>query len=114
VQKILRDNFKKDSDSHVIVRAMKMIKGLEHLYYDERLRELHLFSLKNRRLGEELTSILRASVKRMGPDFFSGAQWQDRLKHKKFHLNMRKTFCTLRVMEHWNRLPRRVSILKNT
>ncbi|GAB0208406.1 translation initiation factor IF-2-like [Grus japonensis] len=30
-----------------------------------------------------------------------------RLKHRKFHLNMRKNF-TLRVTEHWNRLPREV------
>jgi len=31
-----------------------------------------------------------------------------KLKHKKFHLNTRKNFFTLRVMEHWNRLPREV------
>jgi len=29
-----------------------------------------------------------------------------KLKHRKFLLNMRKNFFTLRVMEHWNRLPR--------
>jgi len=29
-----------------------------------------------------------------------------KLKHRKFHLNMRKKFFTLRVMEPWNRLPR--------
>jgi len=28
-----------------------------------------------------------------------------KLKHRKFHLNMRKNFFTLRVMEHWIRLP---------
>ncbi|KFV88026.1 hypothetical protein N308_03670, partial [Struthio camelus australis] len=28
------------------------------------------------------------------------------LKHRKFHLNMRKNFLTVRVTEHWNRLPR--------
>jgi len=29
-----------------------------------------------------------------------------KLKHRKFFLNMRKNFFTLRVTEHWNRLPR--------
>ncbi|KAJ7403051.1 hypothetical protein BTVI_80982 [Pitangus sulphuratus] len=29
-----------------------------------------------------------------------------KLKHKKFHLNMRKNFFTLRVAEHWDGLPR--------
>jgi len=28
-----------------------------------------------------------------------------KLKHRKFLLNMRKNFFTLRVTEHWNRLP---------
>jgi len=31
-----------------------------------------------------------------------------RLKHRKFRMNMRKNFFPLRVMEHWNRLPREV------
>ena len=30
-----------------------------------------------------------------------------KLEHRKFHLNMRKIF-TLRVTEHWDRLPREV------
>ena len=29
-----------------------------------------------------------------------------KLKQKKFHLNMREDFSTLRVTQHWNRLPR--------
>ena len=29
-----------------------------------------------------------------------------KLEHRKFHLNMEKNFFTLRVTEHWNRLPR--------
>jgi len=31
-----------------------------------------------------------------------------KLRHRKFRLNMRKNFFTLRVTEHWNRLHRDV------
>lgn len=49
-----------------------------------------------------------------GPSLFSEvpsermqASWQ-KLEHKKFHLKMRKTFFSLRVARHQNRLPRDV------
>ncbi|KFV81595.1 hypothetical protein N308_01582, partial [Struthio camelus australis] len=28
-----------------------------------------------------------------------------KLKHRKFHLTLRKNFFAVRVTEHWNRLP---------
>jgi len=47
---------KKDMDllDRVWRRATKMVRGLEHLFYDKRLRELKLLTLKNRRLWGDL------------------------------------------------------------
>ncbi|KAK4830565.1 hypothetical protein QYF61_011743 [Mycteria americana] len=116
---------KKDMDllERIQRRATRTIRGLKHLFYEDRLRKLGLFRLLNhdnwRRevSGGDLTAAfqyLKGAYEKTGEGLFTRA-CSDRtrsngfkLKEGRFRLHIRKKLFTMRVKRHWNRLPREV------
>jgi len=94
-----------------------MVQGMEPLFYEDRLRELGLFSLEKRRLRGDLRTAfqyLKGSYRTNGGRFFSRVHGHRtrgngfKLKEGRFRLDIRKKSLIVRVMKHWSRLPRDV------
>ena len=95
-------------------RAMKMIRGLEHLPYEDRLREQRLFGQEKRRFWRDLIvafQYLKQAYRKAGEGLFRRACSNVmrgngfKLKEGRFRLDIRKKF-PVRMVRHWNRLPR--------
>ena len=91
------------------------MKGLENVLYEERLKELGLFSLGKRRLRGDFIAVfqyLKDTYNESGIVLFSLVTGRGEMASnctRGGRLDIRKNFFTERVVKHWNRLPREVA-----
>lgn len=94
-----------------------MMRGMELLLYEERLRDLELFSLEKTKLRGDVTSAFKYLMggSQVGEAWLFSVVPSKRkgdnghkVKHKKFHTNLWKlgNFFMVRVIDYRNRLPR--------
>ena len=108
--------YKRDTDllEQVQRRITKIIQGMEHPHYEDRLRELGPFSLEKRRLQGDLIAAfqyLNENYKKGDRLFSKDCCGRTRgnsfkVKEGRFNLDIRKKFFTIRLVRHWHRLPR--------
>jgi len=97
-------------------RATKLVKGMKHKSYEERLKLLGITTLEKRRVRGDLIQVFRivkgfdlVNIENFfelddgGGHALRGHKWK--LKVKRNRLQLRKCFFSQRVIGSWNRLP---------
>ncbi len=89
--------------------AERLVRGLCHVSYDERLRHLNLFSLERRRLRADLIlafKIFKGEVNLNPPKFFLRPP-RACLRGHTYRLlqGPRSSAFSVRILKFWNRLP---------
>jgi ribonuclease P/MRP protein subunit RPP40 len=106
-------------------RAVGMVSGLKERRYEERLRELRLTTLAERRHRADMQMVHKLMMNENGLDhntWFERAADSGRatrltadplnIKPKSGRLEIRRNFFTIRVIEEWNRIPANIKARK--
>ena len=94
-------------------RAVRMMKGLRAKTYEGKLNELHLFSLKKRRLRGDLIEMFKLvkglskwnNSTRLADRDYNTRGHSMRLVKQFSRTDIRKNFFTQRIVNEWNKLP---------
>ena len=94
-----------------------MIRGQQVRPYEERLRDLNLFSLHKRRLTGDLLAcykLVREDQQALGESLFPQAlpgvtrNNSHKLAESRFRLDIKRCYFMVRAARIWNQLPREV------
>ena len=95
-------------------RATKLVPGFRGLQYEERLKRLDMFSLKDRRIRGDLIETFKIlkNIDSLNYDHFFELSSQLltrnnglKLKGQRFNTDLRKNYFNIRVVDFWNKLP---------
>ncbi len=98
-------------------RATKLIPGIRSLSYEERLRKLDMFPLRDRRVRGDLIETFKILKKIDKIDHESLFEISSlsitrnnslKLKGQRFNTDIRRNFFNIRVVDPWNKLPKSV------
>ena len=109
-------NYIKDQNSleRVQRRATKHIPVLRHLTYEERLKRLDMFPLHKRRIRGDLIEVFKIlnQFDKINPDKLFEINNATvtrgngkKLKGQRYNTIARKSYFSVRIVDHWNKLP---------